>query len=65
MKLMFVRHLVAGLALAVGANAVWAGNALSVREKVEVSVPPERAWDMIKDFDSWQNWHPAVASTEE
>jgi hypothetical protein len=64
MKLMFVRHLVAGLALAVGANAVWAGNALSVREKVEVSVPPEKAWDMIKDFDSWQSWHPAVASTE-
>jgi carbon monoxide dehydrogenase subunit G len=64
MKLTFVRHALAALALAVGANAAFAANALSVKEKVELAVPPEKAWDMIKDFDGWQNWHPVIASTE-
>jgi len=64
MNLTFVRHAAAGLALALGVTSGFAANVLSVKEKVELSVPPEKAWDLIKDFDSWQNWHPAVASTE-
>ena len=64
MNLTFVRHTVAGLVLALGASSGFAANVLSVKEKVELSVTPEKAWDVIKDFDGWQNWHPAVASTE-
>ena len=64
MKLTFVRHLLAGLALVVGTTTAFAANVLSVKEKVELSVPPDKAWALIKDFDGWQNWHPAIASTE-
>lgn len=37
---------------------------LSVEEKAEVSAPPEKVWETIKDFDGLHKWHPAVASTE-
>ena len=64
MTLAFVRRTALGLAVALAATSGLAANVLSVKEKVELSVPPEKAWAMIKDFDGWQNWHPAVASTE-
>jgi uncharacterized protein YndB with AHSA1/START domain len=64
MNLTFVRHAAAGLALALAATGGLAANVLSVKEKVELPVPPEKAWEMIKDFDGWQNWHPAIAGTE-
>ena len=35
-----------------------------VMEKVDLLVPPARAWEAIKDFDGWQNWHPAIGSTD-
>lgn len=35
-----------------------------VMEKVDLPVPPARAWEVIKDFDGWQNWHPAIGSTD-
>jgi mxaD protein len=64
MTLPFVRRAAVGLAVGLCAMTAFAANVLSVKEKVELSVPPEKAWDLIKDFDAWQNWHPAIASTE-
>jgi mxaD protein len=64
MNLSLVRRVAVGIAAALLAAGSFAGNALSLKEKVELSAPPEKAWALIKDFDGWQNWHPAVASTE-
>jgi mxaD protein len=64
MSLTLFRRAAPGLAMALIATSGLAANVLSVKEKVELSVPPEKAWALIKDFDGWQNWHPAVASTE-
>lgn len=64
MTLSFIRRSVVGLAIAVMAGSVLAGNVLSVKERVELSAPPQKVWELIKDFDGWQNWHPAIASTE-
>jgi uncharacterized protein YndB with AHSA1/START domain len=64
MTLAFVRRAAAGLAIALIASSGWAASVLSVKEKVELSAPPEKVWELIKDFDGWQNWHPAIASTE-
>jgi mxaD protein len=64
MTLAFVRRAALGLAIALVATSGLAANVLSVKEKVELSVPPEKAWALIKDFDGWQNWHPMIASTE-
>jgi len=36
---------------------------VSVTEKIDLAVPPARAWDTIQDFMGWQAWHPAFAST--
>lgn len=41
-----------------------AGRALSVTEKVDLVATPSQAWESIKDFEGWQSWHPAFASTE-
>lgn len=63
MQANMMRSLVLGLAgAALSLNAAAAG--LKVEEKAELPVAPDKAWAAIKDFDSWQNWHPAVASTE-
>jgi uncharacterized protein YndB with AHSA1/START domain len=64
MTVAFVRRVAVGFAVALIATSGWAANVLSVKEKVELSAPPEKVWELIKDFDGWQNWHPAVASTE-
>jgi carbon monoxide dehydrogenase subunit G len=64
MTLMSVRRAAVGLAAMLVATAGFAANVLSVKEKVELSAPPDKVWELIKDFDSWQNWHPAVAGTE-
>ena len=64
MTLSFSRRAAVGLATGLFATAVLAANVLSVKEKVELSVPPQKAWELIKDFDGWQNWHPVVAGTE-
>jgi mxaD protein len=59
-----VRRAAVAVAVALCAASSLAANVLSVKEKVELSAPPEKAWELIKDFDGWQNWHPAIASTE-
>jgi uncharacterized protein YndB with AHSA1/START domain len=64
MTLMSVRRAAVGLAAMLVATAGFAANVLSVKEKVELPAPPDKVWELIKDFDGWQNWHPAVAGTE-
>lgn len=60
-----VRFLGLALALAALAPSVLAADkSLSVMEKVDLPVPPAKAWETIKDFDGWQNWHPAIGSTD-
>lgn len=59
------RFFTAGLLMAFAATgALAAGKTLSISEKVEVAAPPAKVWDTIKDFNGWQNWHPAIASTD-
>src|SRR2546430_2739791 len=64
MTLSLVRRAAVGLAVGLLATSGFAANVLSLKEKVELTAPPEKAWALIKDFDGWQNWHPVVASTE-
>ena len=59
-----VKHLALGL-LAVGAVAAGAAeHTVTVRETVQLAAAPSKTWDTIKDFTTWQLWHPAFASTE-
>ena len=44
-------------------GALAADGRLSVTEKVDLSAAPARTWDTIKDFNGWQSWHPAFATT--
>ena len=60
-----VRRLVAGvLFVCVSTVALAGGKEVSVSERVDVAASPAKTWDTIKDFDGWQAWHPAFASTE-
>jgi len=61
-----VRVLALGLGLATTAPvmAQSAAHSVSVREEVELGVPPARAWDAIRDYLAWPAWHPAFASTK-
>jgi hypothetical protein len=52
-----------GLLLAGNAAAALAGT-LSVTEEVELAAPPARTWAVVNDFERWQTWHPAFATTE-
>ncbi len=42
----------------------FAAHQLRVVETVDVKAPPDKVWGTVKDFDKWQDWHPAVASTD-
>jgi len=60
----FVKHLALGL-LAAGTVAASAGeHTVTVRETVQLAAAPSKTWDTIKDFTTWQLWHPAFAATE-
>jgi hypothetical protein len=60
-----VRSIGFGFLFAALATSSFAADAtLSVTEKADLPVPPARAWQTIKDYSGWQNWHPAIASTE-
>jgi hypothetical protein len=54
-----------GLMLAACATtgALAADKTYAVTEKVDLSAAPAKTWDTIKDFKSWQAWHPAFAGT--
>ena len=56
---------------ALGVGLLMAGSAAgalaatqSVTEEVELTASPARTWAVINDFQRWQAWHPAFASTE-
>lgn len=59
-----VEHLAIGLLAAGSVAASAAERTVTVRETVQLSAPPSRTWDTIKDFATWQLWHPAFAGTE-
>ena len=58
-----LRALGVGLLMAGSAASAFAGT-LSVSEEVELKASPARTWEAINDFQRWQTWHPAFASTE-
>src|ERR1700758_3094591 len=64
MKGSFVRGAMVGMGIALAPASATAAIVLSVKEKVELSAPPEKVWDLIKDFGGLHTWHPVFASTE-
>jgi carbon monoxide dehydrogenase subunit G len=46
------------------ATVAFAAGKLTVTETVQLAAPADKVWDKVKDFDKWQGWHPAVASTK-
>lgn len=58
-----LRAVSVGLLMAGSAASAFAGT-LSVTEEVELKAPPARTWAVINDFQRWQAWHPAFASTQ-
>jgi hypothetical protein len=44
-------------------GALAGGKPLSVTEEVYLAAAPSKTWETIKDFNHWQDWHPAFAST--
>ncbi len=37
---------------------------LKLTEETAIAAPPDKVWDLIKDFCSIANWHPAIAKCE-
>ena len=65
MTVALVRFIGIALVLAALASSAFAADkSLSVMEKVDLPVPPAKAWETIREFDGWQNWHPAIGSTD-
>src|SRR4030095_9113852 len=53
-----------GFLMACATGGVLAGDKpLSVTEEVYLAATPSKTWEKIKDFNRWQDWHPAFAST--
>src|SRR5258706_12653140 len=64
MTLRLARRAPVGFAVGLLETGGFAPNLLSGKKRGEFTAPPQKVWELIKDFDGWQNWHPAVASTE-
>ena len=58
-----IRALGVGLLMAGSAAGTLAGT-LSVTEEVELRASPAQTWAVISDFQRWQTWHPAFATTK-
>jgi len=54
--------LIATLALAAATPALAARQPLKVTEHIDISAPPAKVWEAVRDFGSLA-WHPAVGST--
>lgn len=54
--------LLASLALAVATPALAARPELKVTEHIDISAPPAKVWEAVRNFDNL-GWHPAVATT--
>src|SRR4030095_10075567 len=37
---------------------------LTLTKSIDISAPASRVWDIAKDFDALNRWHPAVAKDE-
>jgi mxaD protein len=59
-----LRFITPGFLLAGAATAFAGENTVSVLESVQLAAAPSKTWDTIKDFATWQAWHPAFAGTE-
>ncbi len=54
--------LIATLALAAATPALAARQPLKVTEHIDISAPPAKVWEAVRDFGSLA-WHPAVGNT--
>lgn len=54
------------LAAAFAAGSAWAEppKTLHVTESVEIKAPADKVWDVIKDFDGLNKWHPGFSADE-
>ena len=59
-----VQALGLGALMAVAGAVPAAERTVSVVETVQLDTAASRTWDAIKDFGTWQSWHPAFASTQ-
>jgi mxaD protein len=62
-----MKRLLAALALlAASACAPSGGDApvLTVEKSIDINKPASVVWDVVKDFDALNRWHPAVAKDE-
>ena len=57
-------RLAAAAAIALFATSAFAAGKLKVTETVQLGASADKVWEKLKDFDKWQGWHPAVASTK-
>lgn len=56
--------IVAGLAV-LACGYAWAAAArLTVSKTVTIDAPAAKVWDMVKDFNGLNTWHPALATDE-
>lgn len=58
-----LRSLAFLLALTGSGSSAWAGGTLVVSEQISLPVTANQAWQVIKDFDGLQNWHPYIATS--
>lgn len=66
MKIMKTLKTILAFALALSflPTAVSAAGSLLVREEVMLQADAKKVWRKIRSFGDWQDWHPAVASTQ-
>lgn len=62
MKLVARTAAVAGLMISSAAFA--AAPILNVTKTVTIDASADSVWKVVKDFDGWNKWHPAVAKDE-
>jgi len=62
-----MKRLLAALALLVASACAPSGGdapVLTVTKSIDISAPASKVWDIVKDFDALNRWHPAVAKDE-
>ena len=59
-----VQAVALGALMAVATAAPATERTVSVVETVQLGTSPTKIWTTIRNFDTWQSWHPAFASTQ-
>ena len=61
----FALGAVAAACLSLGVAQAWAPgpSRQKIAETIDVNAPPDKVWAIVKDFDGFAKWHPAVASS--